>query len=328
MLALLAANMTACLGSQTGPQLADAGPPRPIAQPVQVQAASNDASFFLHVRWSSDSMAPGLAVAMSDRAIATGVRDFAFAGCFLACHDRATDMPNWLPEDGDRPMALLPGFGGPADVWDWRAQAGAPAGQVTDRMLGTAGLGPDPDGGPDNLSAVGAVADQVWDVVYVRLLSATAPGDVTLAPGGTYDLALALHPDGIVGRNHYVSLPVAVALGDAPASLVAVALPGTAVPDFSDTTTFPPIAVDLFLPGITSFEFLVGAVVDRNGQLRSHDQLHGGAHAVATGSRACSDCHRVVSDAVIPPIQNAGALERLVLRRGGVFGPADIGGTQ
>ncbi len=324
MLALLVSASPACLGGQAEPAVPDAGMLRPVSQPVRVQAATNDTTFFLHVRWSSSSLAPGLAVALSDREPATRVRDFAIAGCFLACHDRATDMPNWLPEDGNRPMFLLPSFGGSADVWDWRSQPEVPAGQVVDSVLDTAGLRPDPDGGPDNLSAVGSIADQTWDVVYARPLSATGPGDVTLAPGGTYDLALALHPDGIAGRNHYVSLPIAVALGDAVASLTAVPVPGASVPDFSDGASFPPLAVDLFLPGITSFEFLVGAVVDRNGQLRRNDELHGGAHAVATGSHACSDCHRVVSDAVLPPIQNAGALERLVLRRGGVFGPAAI----
>ena len=310
-----------CLGSSSAPATIDAGA-RPMTQAVQVQAAHNDESFFLHARWSSSSLAPALAVALSSRAPATEVRDFASAGCFLACHDFCTGMPNWIPEDGDRPMALFPGFGGPADVWAWRAQPGDPVGQAVDSSLGTGGLGPKPDGGV-GLAATGSVADLTWDVLYTRPLAAGGE-DIPLSPGDLYHLGLALHPDGSEGRYHYVSLPLALGLDVPSGGLDAVTLPGVALPDFSDTASFPPLSVDLFLPGITSFEFLVGAVVDRNGQLRNNDYRHGGARAVATGALGCGECHRVESDSVVPPVQNAGALERLVLRRGGVFSPAQV----
>lgn len=325
LVAMLVSASSACLGGSSLPATSDAGPFVPVTQTVQVQAAYNDASFFLRVRWPSTSVAPGLAVALSSRQPASKVRDFAASGCFLGCHDSSTDMPNWLPEDGNRAMHLLPGFGGPADVWDWRAQSGNPAGQITDSLLGTDGLRPDPDGGAATLAGTGSVADDTWDVLYMRTLSAAGSADVPLIVGATYDIALALHPDGEVGRHHYVSLPVSLGLGDASAELPAVGLLGSDTPDFSDTATFAPLTVELFWPGITSFEFLVGAVVDRAGRLRSHDDVHGGAREVSSGALACRDCHRVTSDGVAAPVRNAGALERLTLRRGGVYGPAAVG---
>jgi hypothetical protein len=230
LLALLVSASSACLGSSHAPATSDAVAFVPVTQAVQAQAAYNDASFFLHVRWASTSVAPGLAVALSSRGPATRVRDFAVAGCFLGCHDSSSDMPNWVPQDGDRPMRLLPGFGGPADVWDWRAQPGLPAGQIGDSMLGTDGLRPDPDGGAATLAGTGSVADNAWEVLYTRALSAAGPGDVALLPGATYDLALALHPDGQAGRHHYVSLPISLGLGDANADLVAFGLSGTDTP--------------------------------------------------------------------------------------------------
>jgi hypothetical protein len=314
----------ACLGSRSGASTRDAGALRPLSQTMAIQAAFNDRTFFLHVRWVSDAVTPALSVALAGRDPPTAVRSFATAGCFLGCHDFSSDMPNWLPQDGDRSMYLLPGFGGPADVWLWQAQAGNPAGQAIDSFLGTVGLVADPEGGVDGITAMGSLGDRTWDVVYARSLAAENASSVTLTPGGRYDFGFALHPDNVQGRFHYVSLPVAIGLGDASADLAAVALAPAAVPDFSDTAAFPPLAIDLFLPGITSFEFLVGAVVDRNGQLRHDDYRHGGAHAVATGALACRDCHRVVSDAEVSPVQNAGALERLVPRRGGLFGPAGL----
>lgn len=310
---------TGCLGGSSPPAIPDAGALRPLVQPVLVQAAHNDTTFFLHVQWVSDSQAPTLSVAVSGRSPNPGIRDFANAGCFLGCHDSSEDMPNWQPEDGPRPMFLFPGFGGPGDVWMWSAQPGNPVGQVVDNKLDAQGLAPDPDGGAEALAAVASLTERTWDVVFERPLASKGAGDVPLQLGAVYDFGLALHPDGISGRNHYVSLPLALGL-DAPSGMMVTAFTGPA-PDFSDMVTYPAQPVQLFLPGFTSFEFLVGAVVNRNGQLRANDFLHGGAHQVATGQNTCADCHQVMSDIMTPAVQNGGALSRLVLRRGGVFGP-------
>jgi hypothetical protein len=304
------------LGGSSAPVLPDAGPLRPVIQTAQVQAARNDTTLFLHVQWESDSQAPMLSVALSGRTPNRGILGFTTAGCFVGCHDSSEGMPNWLPEDGPRSMFLFPGFGGPGDVWLWSAQPGEPEGQVVASTLGTQGLASVPDGGA--LAGTGSLTDQTWDVVFQRPLAG-------LRLGAIYDLAVALHPDGVSGRDHYVSLPIALGL-DAEPALPATPFAG-ATPDFTDTATFPALPVRLFLPGITSYEFLVGAVVERSGQLRRGDYRHGGAHAVATGQLGCADCHQVQSDMMAPAVQNAGSLGRLVLRRGGVFGPPNIGGT-
>lgn len=318
-----------CLGERAPATLPtasvyDGGGPRALTQDITLQAAFDDSVFLLRVRWASDALAPSLAVALSGRAPATAARGFAISGCFLGCHDASSDMPNWRPEDGDRPMYLLPGFGGPADVWRWQARLGDPGGRAAVTSLGSDGKNGDPDAGAGGLLATAIGGDGGWEVTYVRALAATAPGKVALLPGTRYDLGFALYPDGVAGRHHYVSLPVALGLGEGGADLLAGALAPGATADFSDTVAFPPLTVTLFLPGITSFEFLVGAVVDRDGQLRPRDVRHGGALAVATGQHTCADCHRVVSDHGVPPVQNAGALERLVLRRGGVVGPPRV----
>ena len=74
-------------------------------------------------------------------------------------------------------------------------------------------------------------------------------------------------------------------------------------------------------PGITSFDFLVGAIVDRDGQVRERDVVHGGAEEVALASKRCADCHSVTAGDSPPPFLDAGPLGELVLRRGGVYGP-------
>jgi Ethylbenzene dehydrogenase len=396
-------------------------PLRSSVTSLSVEASHDDTRVFLHLRWSSGALAApaffrfeqgrwvdevgdfreraeagepplplgevALTIALSGRDGAIAVRDFARAGCFVACHDNSNEMPNWIPSDGHVPMHLLPSFGGPADLWVWGAARSAPARVADDEALSTEGqladegdapsqdldltdgappfvfdpataggvfaqpfahvLGGAPlafsDGslpGPRALPYADAIArgyvpmdgdavpaqilsrpsasradvtatssydGQTWDLVLVRALSTgDAVNDVALAIGGTYDLAFALHTDGAAGRDHYVSLPVALTLTADGATL-----------DGRD----PPLDVPMFLPGVTSYEFLVGAVVTRAGALRANDVSHGGAADVSSGTHACADCHRVRSGDPAPPDEQAGALERLVLRRGGVFGP-------
>ncbi len=325
--AVVLCGLAGCVTRGTQPPPPDAAEPvRPVVQVVQVQAAHNQDTFFLRVSGSAGAVVQ-VTVAMTGRSPQSETRGFAKLGCFLACHDWSTGMPNWLPEDGERPMYLFEGAGPPLDVWSWRGGAiehtqfveesatrpvgGADAAK-TDQDLG--------DGGSDAGTVVEAAAP--WEVIIVRPLAGTLP----LQVGAVYDVALAVHSAGTEDRDHYVSLPFRLSLDGDASQVVAPAVlgNGSTPPAFADEQTFPSLTVELFLPGISSWEFLVGAVVDRQGLLRIDDYRHGGARQVATETQACADCHQVSSWDPQPPLQVGGALQRLVLRRGGVFGPIAV----
>lgn len=159
-----------------------------------------------------------------------------------------------------------------------------------------------------------------WDLVLSRkLATGDAAHDVAIAPGRSYGLSFSLHSDQADGRDHYVSLPVLLLVGTAGNGIAAVQTTGA--PDFSDETAFPVSDVPLVLPGVTSFDFLVGAVSNRDGTQREHDVVHGGHLEVTTSARHCTECHRITGDDPVPSYENAGELQRIVLRRAGVYDP-------
>lgn len=180
-----------------------------------------------------------------------------------------------------------------------------------------------PSGSRADVGASAVREGDSWDLVLSRALSTgDATGDLALETGHVYGMALALHRDGADGRDHYVSLPFDLLVGTSGEGVVAVALDGTAaMPSFSDESAFPVTELTMFLPGVTSFDWLVGSPVRRDGELREVDVAHGGAYEVASAQHGCADCHTVRSSDPTPPHMDAGPLERLVVRRGGVFGP-------
>lgn len=180
-----------------------------------------------------------------------------------------------------------------------------------------------PDGSRADVAAISLSADGEWDVVLARKLeTGDASGDVAFVSGRPYGIAFSLHRDRADGRDHYVSLPLTLLVDTAGEGIAAVAFAGagSAAPAFSDEMSFPVAELALFLPGVTSFDWLVGAPTTRAGAPRTVDVLHGGALEVATASHRCVDCHTIRSSDPTPPVTDAGPLERLVLRRGGVFG--------
>lgn len=180
-----------------------------------------------------------------------------------------------------------------------------------------------PSGSRADVAATAVRDGDSWDLVLSRRLSTgDAAGDIAIQPGRVYGMALALHRDGADGRDHYVSLPFDLLVGTAGEGVFAVALDGTAAtPSFSDESTFPVTELAIFLPGVTSFDWLVGSPIRRDGERREVDVVHGGAFEVASAQLRCNDCHAVRSSDPSPPHMDAGPLERIVARRGGVFGP-------
>jgi len=159
-----------------------------------------------------------------------------------------------------------------------------------------------------------------------RLLDTGDPDDTALADGHVYDIAFAVHTGMVNMRDHYVSFPMKLALGEAgPADLHAVKIPGSgrddaARPDFSDLDMFPETNVDLFLPGITSREFLLGEDVGKeyidpvtNAPV---SQTHGGTLGLQNGM-TCADCHT-------PSGTGPFSMANLTPLRGGVWTPSPL----
>jgi len=92
------------------------------------------------------------------------------------------------------------------------------------------------------------------------------------------------------------------------------------VPDFTDEGLYPPLPVDLFLPGVLSWEYLT----DTRTAAWIFGNVHGGAGGLASALNGpafigCRDCHVVRQDDPNLPFASGGALELRTPRRGGLF---------
>ncbi len=172
-----------------------------------------------------------------------------------------------------------------------------------------------------------------WDSNIQRALDTLNDDDTALADGNIYNIAFALHTGMVTVRDHYVSFAYTLSLSGGDADIQAVKMAGSGsgtLPDFLDTAQFPVTNLDIFLPGITSFEFLNGDNVGLEyidpATGMAVDQSHGGASFLAQGS-GCRDCHSVREGAAFVPANGgfpAGAMETLVPLRGGVTTPTPI----
>lgn len=130
----------------------------------------------------------------------------------------------------------------------------------------------------------------------------------------TYNITFAVHSDDSHSRDHYIRLPFTFGLNNSSAQINSVEITGaSATPDFSNTMAYPIKIVDLFLPGITSWEFVNAAQTPP-----LFGQMHGGRSEVQGRTQGCADCHVVREDD--PGANNAlgGPLQLRVTRRGGV----------
>ena len=172
-----------------------------------------------------------------------------------------------------------------------------------------------------------------WDSNIQRALNTANGDDTALADGNVYNIAFAVHTGMVTVRDHYVSFAYTLSLNGDDAEIQAVKIAGSGrgtLPDFSDTGAFPVTELNLFLPGITSYEFLIGEntgleyIDPATGS--AIDQNHAGASLLAQGN-ACRDCHTVREDSAFLGTNggfNGGAMEALVPLRGGVHTPTPI----
>lgn len=174
-----------------------------------------------------------------------------------------------------------------------------------------------------------------WRSNIQRALVTGNGDDTDLADGGVYNIAFAVHTGMVTVRDHYVSFAYTLSLNGGAADIQAVQIAGSGVgllPDFSDSGSYPITDLNLFLPGITSDDFLIGdnGAVDYIDPLTSNpvDQGHGGANGLLNQSLGCRDCHTAATSDTFAPV-NAGGffvgpMETLVLQRGGVRSPTPI----
>jgi hypothetical protein len=174
-----------------------------------------------------------------------------------------------------------------------------------------------------------------WRSNTQRLLDTGNADDTALADGNIYNIHFAVHIGLVTVRDHYVSFPYTISLGGGAAEIQGVKIAGSGrdtLPDFSDADQFPVTPINLFLPGITSYEFLIGENTDLTyidpATNEAVDQSHGGATFLLQQGLGCRDCHTAATGDTFAPVQqggfNAGAMEALVPQRGGVNTPTPI----
>jgi hypothetical protein len=174
-----------------------------------------------------------------------------------------------------------------------------------------------------------------WRSRIQRALDTGNADDTALADGNIYNIAFAVHIDQVTVRDHYTSFPMTLSVGGGAADIQGVKVDGSGrsgAPDFDDATLFPITEVNLFLPGITSYEFAIGenmglTYIDPATD-QAVDQLHAGATLILQQGLGCRDCHTAASSETFSPPQQggfpAGAMETLVPLRGGVNTPTPI----
>jgi hypothetical protein len=174
-----------------------------------------------------------------------------------------------------------------------------------------------------------------WRSNTQRALDTGNPDDTALADGKVYNIHFAVHVGMVTVRDHYVSFPYTISLDGGAADIQPVKIAGSGrdtLPDFSDTAQFPMTQLNLFLPGITSWEFLIGENADLTfidpATNEAVDQFHGGSTFVLQQGLGCRDCHTAGNSDTFAPVQPggfpAGAMETLVPQRGGVNTPTPI----
>ena len=160
----------------------------------------------------------------------------------------------------------------------------------------------------------------LWNVQLQRALDTENADDIAMVPGQVYEAGFEVHLWEYTTRDHYVSFPVTVGVGTGAGSadIVAVDLGSSGGPESAvdiDWDAIPKTQLNLFQPGITTYEFLDGSneLEDKqytNAQGQLVNQAHNGSGGVNIGT-ACVACHSVTGAGL--------SMENLTDQRGGVW---------
>jgi hypothetical protein len=188
------------------------------AIPVSVQAAHDGANLYVRFSWKQPPAGGGakmdadnpvkLAFMLEDNKVELAN----LGGCWSTCHEDSRTMPGAKDDKKTKYVKDANLAGGKFyDLVQWKSKGKPADGYVADRRV--------MEGGKALVSAEGKYDGGNWTVTFVRKL-AGGEGDVTLAPGKTYNFGFAIHDDHAAGRFHHVSLGYTLGI-DAKADVTA-----------------------------------------------------------------------------------------------------------
>jgi hypothetical protein len=163
----------------------------------------------------------------------------------------------------------------------------------------------------------------IWNVQMQRDLDTGNADDIAMVGGQLYEVGFAVHLWEYTTRDHYVSFPVTVGL-ETDADIVAVNIAGAGPEQGPNWTEIPKTRLDLFQPGIITWEFLTGDGGAQAAKVYTDpvtavpvNQVHDGAGGVNAGV-PCTGCHTVRAS------DGASSMEVLGDNRGGVWADTPV----
>lgn len=196
--------------------------PKPIkgkagSIPVTVQAAYDSANIYLRFSWKQPAGGAEKMDKENQTKLAFMLEDNKveranLSGCWETCHQDARTMPEG--KDDTKTKYVVGGSlasGKYYDLVQWKSKGKAIDGYVGEKRV--------MEGGKALVEAKGELKGDTWVVTFTRKL-AGGEGDITLAPGKTYNFGFAIHDDYSAGRFHQVSLGYTLGL-DAAADVMA-----------------------------------------------------------------------------------------------------------
>lgn len=190
--------------------------PKPIkgkvgSIPVTVQAAHDADNLYLRFSWKqpaggAEPMDKDNAVKLSVMLEGNKIERANQSGCWESCHRDARTMPD--AKDDQKTKYVVGGdvkAGVFYDLIQWTSKGAKHDGYVADKRV--------MDGGKALLDAKGEKNGDQQVVTFTRKLAGGGEGDITLAPGKTYNIGFAIHDDHASGRFHHVSLGYTLGVG-------------------------------------------------------------------------------------------------------------------
>ena len=156
-----------------------------------------------------------------------------------------------------------------------------------------------------------------------RAMNTGNADDIAMVDGEVYEAGFEVHLWEYTTRDHYVSFPATVGMGVA-ADIVAINIGGSGPEQGPNWTEIPKTRLDLFQPGINTWEFLTGDGGAQAGKVYTDpvtaapvNQVHAGAGSVNVGI-SCVTCHTVRE------ADGGASMEVLGDRRGGVWADTPV----
>jgi hypothetical protein len=202
--------------------------PEPVAgakgfNEVAVQAAYDADNIYLRLQWAgSGASVADPSLVKDDKAdrisvqIANKIKTFELYGCFIACHDDQTGMPENSGEEKKlygyytegKPQDKLDGYLAQGQFLDlWEVYFEGPEVKTEDAYILESRHEDNND-----LAATGSFEGGKYTVVITRKLSTGDAKDITLPDGKDFSIGISVHDNKNKGRKHYTSFPVSVGL--------------------------------------------------------------------------------------------------------------------